>query len=382
MFVVSLAYLAFFSIALPDSTLGVAWPSMRLAFGQPLSAAGIIPPIGVAATLVSTSLAPYLAARFGVGRVLSVGTLLSAAALTGSALSATWWQFLLTVVASGLAAGAIDATLNAYAARQFGPRRISLLHASYGVGAAVSPLVVTVVIATGASWRLAYLIISALLFAVAVVFTVNHRRWQDDPAPVASAPAGENSRPARVWTVNSVAGLLNVAVQTGIESSVALWAFTFLTQHLGVATAVAGGLASGYWLTLVIGRVAFGSLAERIGAWPVLAIATGLLVGAGILANVPDPTTAMVAVVLFGLACAPIYPLLILTTAERTSPAVADRVVGFQAAASSVGAAVLPGLVGLAMGYRVSAFAPALAVLCGVAAGLHLFIRSRRGRPA
>ena len=30
MFLVALAYLAFSSIALPDSTLGVIWPSMRL----------------------------------------------------------------------------------------------------------------------------------------------------------------------------------------------------------------------------------------------------------------------------------------------------------------------------------------------------------------
>lgn len=63
MFVVQLAYLAFFSIALPDSMLGVAWPSMRLAFGQPLSSAGLVPPVGVAASVVSTIAAPYLAAR-------------------------------------------------------------------------------------------------------------------------------------------------------------------------------------------------------------------------------------------------------------------------------------------------------------------------------
>ena len=55
MFVVQLAYLAFFSIALPDSMLGVAWPSMRLAFGQPLSAAGLVPPVGVAAAVLSTT---------------------------------------------------------------------------------------------------------------------------------------------------------------------------------------------------------------------------------------------------------------------------------------------------------------------------------------
>ena len=37
-FVIALAYLAFVSLALPPSMLGVIWPSMRLSFGQPLSA--------------------------------------------------------------------------------------------------------------------------------------------------------------------------------------------------------------------------------------------------------------------------------------------------------------------------------------------------------
>ena len=67
----------------------------------------------------------------------------------------------------------------------------------------------------------------------------------------------------------------------------------------------------------------------------------------------------MAAVLLFGLAAAPVYPLLILTTAERTSAAAADAVVGYQAGASSVGAAVFPLLIGLAMDRSVcSAFAP------------------------
>jgi predicted MFS family arabinose efflux permease len=89
----------------------------------------------------------------------------------------------------------------------------------------------------------------------------------------------------------------------------------------------------------------------------------------------------MTAVVVFGLATAPIYPLLILTTAERTSAEVADRVVGLQAAASSLGAALLPGAVGLAMGSDPRAFGPAVAVLCVVAAGLHVLIQLRRRTP-
>lgn len=386
MFVIALAYLAFVSIALPDSMLGVAWPSMRVSFVQPTSAAGLVPPFGVAAGLISTSLSSSVVARVGVGRLLAGGTFLSALALGVSAASATFWQFLVSVVLSGLSAGAVDATLNAYAARTFGPRRINLLHASYGVGAAVSPLIVTAVIASGASWRWSFVIVGSLQLAVAVVFTATRRRWPTGP-PTPAHP-GHRAHPGhvrrkpiddrRVWTVGSVLGMLAVAVQTGIESAVALWAYTFLTGALGVSAVVAGSLASGYWLTMIAGRVALGSLAERLGSWPVMAIAVAGLLLAALLVNLPAPLPAMLAVLLFGLATAPMYPLLVLTTAERTSPAVADRVVGFQAAASSLGAAVIPPLVGLAMGRSVSSFGPALAALCLLAVGLQVAMRSRR----
>src|SRR4030095_11818098 len=71
MFLVLLSYLAFFSIALPDSMLGVAWPAMRISFQQPISAAGLVPPLGVAATLVSTTSSACLLYRIGLGRLLA-----------------------------------------------------------------------------------------------------------------------------------------------------------------------------------------------------------------------------------------------------------------------------------------------------------------------
>jgi fucose permease len=377
MFIVALAYLAFVSLALPPSMLGVVWPSMRLSFGQPLSAAGLVPPVGVVAGLVSTSLAPYIVKRIGVGRLLALGTFLSVASLGVSAMSTTMWQFLGSVVLGGLAAGAVDTTLNVFAARRFGPRRINMMHASYGLGAAVSPLIVTAVIVSGLSWRWSYVIVLALQLVVAVTFSVTWKRW-DVPVP---ERATTSTSTARVWGADSVLGMVMVAVQNGIESAMAIWAFTYLTG-LGVSTAVAGGLASGYWLTLVVGRVGFGSLAERIGAWKVMAIAVGLLLAAAVLVNVELPIPAMTAILLFGVAAAPMYPLLVLTTAERTSPDVADRVIGFQAAASSVGSAITPGLIGLAIGYQLRAFGISIAALCVVATVLLLLIHHRvRTRP-
>ena len=236
MFLVLLSYLAFFSIALPDSMLGVAWPATRISFQQPISAAGLVPPLGVAATLISTASSGYLLYRIGLGRLLVASSLLSAIALAVSAASPTMEVFLVSVLLLGLSGGAIDATLNAYAARTFGPRRINLLHASYGVGAAVSPLIVTAVVGTGATWRWAYAIVAVLQLALAMVFAVTHRRWaaafgadvtyEDaafkeaavEDAAVDHPDRAHEAVPVRAPTLDAGIGLAAVAVHTGIES--------------------------------------------------------------------------------------------------------------------------------------------------------------------
>jgi fucose permease len=196
--------------------------------------------------------------------------------------------------------------------------------------------------------------------------TVDHRDNAHEAALVRGLP------------LDAGIGLAAVAVQTGIESGVALWGFTFLTEAVGVSPVIAGGLASGFWVAMFIGRVVLGSLAERIGSWHVMGAAgAGMVVAAG-LAIAATPATATMAVLLFGFSTAPMYPLLVLTTAERTSAAVANRMIGFQAAASALGAALLPSLIGLAMGVSAAAFALAIAPLCLTSALLHIAMQMRR----
>ena len=378
MLLVVLACLAFFSLALPDSMLGVTWPSMRLDFGESVSAAGLVPPVGIAANLVSTVLTGRLVTRFGVGRLLAAGTLLSTVALLLGGLSPTFGMFLVSVVLAGLSAGATDTSLNAYAARRFGARKINFLHASYGVGAVVSPLIVTSVLHFHLSWRWAYLIVAALQAGLSIVFLATVRRWA---GPVDVDRSGA-SRDAPAWSrpvmINTGIGLLAVGIQTGIESSAALWAYVFLTGAVGVGPGIGGVIASGYWATMVVGRLLLGSLAERIGAWRVLGLGVGGLLVAAALVLIPSPVAATTGIVCFGLATAPVYPLLILTTAERTSIRVVDQVVGLQAAASSIGAALIPPAVGLLMGRSLHLFAPAMAVLSVCALGLQVVVRVRR----
>ena len=367
-----LALLAFFAIAMPDAMLGVAWPFMRVTLDQPLAAMTVVLPFGVAATLVSASGWTWAAARLTLGRLLAGSVALSAVALLSCAIAPAYWVIVASAVLFGLSGGAIDAALNAHAARHFGPRQINLMHAAYGVGAASSPLVVTVVVSTGTSWRWAYLVVMVVQVALAVMFAVSSRRWDqavrtedqaaqtedqaaqtdDEPGPASPIPGRARWRPPP----RAVAGLVVVAVESGLESVVGLWAFVFLLGGVTLSPAVAGVVISGYWVALVVGRVILGAVAERAGTWPVLATATIAAVVAAALLLSRQPVPSAAGVVLLGFTLAPIYPLLVLTTAERTSARSVDRLVGFQAAADTVGSLVCASLAGVIMAADLGGF--------------------------
>jgi fucose permease len=382
-----LALLAFFAIALPDAMLGVAWPFMRVTFNQPLAAMTLVLPFGVAATVVSTSSWTWAAARLGLGRLLAGSLAMSTIALLICAAAPAYWALVGCAVLFGLSAGAIDAALNAYAVRHFGARGINLMHAAYGVGAATSPLIVTAGVSAGASWRWAYVAVMVIQVLLTVLFAATVRQWSDAAAEAgarapATPPQPAPARPRWRPQPRAVTGLLVVAVEVGLESAVGLWAFVFLFEAMALQAATAGVVVSAYWAAIVLGRILLGSVAERVGTWRVLAVVTTMAVIAAALVQSGHPVLAAAGVVLLGLSLAPIYPLLVLTTAERTPAGSVDRLVGFQAAASTLGAVTFASVVGLFMGADPAAFGRCALLLAILSSGgIWVLQPGRHGRP-
>jgi hypothetical protein len=91
--------------------------------------------------------------------------------------------------------------------------------------------------------------------------------------------------------------------------------------------------------------------------------------GAARIASPGPPAVAVAGMMLLGLAAAPVFPLLTLTTADRVGDGGAAMAVGLQTAASAIGSAALPSAIGLVIGAAGARTAgPALLVL-GVAMG-------------
>ena len=79
----SVIYLAFIGLGLPDSLLGSAWPTIRVEFEVPLSYMGMVSMIISGGTIFSGLMSERITKKFGTRTVTTVSTLLTAVALLG-----------------------------------------------------------------------------------------------------------------------------------------------------------------------------------------------------------------------------------------------------------------------------------------------------------
>jgi fucose permease len=351
---VILAYAAFVALGMPDGLMGVAWPSIRVSFSVPLDAVGLLLSAGVIGYLTSSFSSGPIVARLGVGKVLAASCALTGAGLIGYTLVPTWWMMVLLGVVSGLGAGAIDAGLNTYVAAHFGEGLMQWLHASYGIGVTLGPIIMTVALTSLNSWRVGYSAVGCFQLALAACFSLTLSIWyqKKDATPGSQGPKrltdyrtplGETLRQPRVWL-----SVLLFFMYTGSEVSLGLWVYTLLTESRGIHPEVAGLWAGSYWATFTVGRVVAGLYAKRVGvSLLVLGSLVAALLGTVLLLWNPASVANLIAVVLIGLAIAPIFPALMSGTSQRVGVHFTANTIGIQIAAGGLGAAMIPGLVGV-----------------------------------
>jgi fucose permease len=362
--VLALAYLAFISLGLPDTVLGVAWPSLRADFGISQSAMGVVLGAGMSGYFLSGLWAGSAVAKLGVGGLLALSSALVSIALFGYALAPSWVFFFPMGAILGLGSGAIDSGLNGYAARHFSVRQLNWLHGCWGIGASVGPALMTAAIAEGYGFRSGYALIASALGAMALLFSITRRRWGEPLAALRGGPGGAagdspaggatakpKSEPAgfrvalsssRVWLQ-----MLIFVLYTGVEATVGQWCFSWLRERRGWPIEAAGSWTSAYWASLTIGRLALGGIVDRFGPDRMLRCSTvGALLGVSLFATSAGPLGS-VGLLLLGVSLAPMFPTLMARTPARVGDAVAHHAVGFQVSAATLGSTLVPALVGV-----------------------------------
>lgn len=347
----SIIYIAFISLGLPDSLLGSAWPVMRLNLGASVDFAGVIAMIIAGSTIVSSLLSDRLTWKLGTGLVTAVSVAVTAAALYGFSTSTAVWQICLWAIPYGLGAGAVDAGLNNYVALHYSSRQMSWLHCFWGVGASISPYIMGHFLTNGGNWSGGFRAISFLQIALTALLFAALPLWKVNASKAGSAeeklPPQGLAKTVRIPGVPYI--LAAFFCYCACETTAGLWASSYLVDARGVDSITAARFASLFYLGITGGRFINGLISERFGDRKMIGISVKIMLLGAVLILLPlkSPSAALAGLVITGLGCAAVYPSIIHATPDNFGRENSQAVIGVQMASAYMGSTFMPALFGL-----------------------------------
>jgi MFS family permease len=345
-FLLTIIYLGFVSLGLPDGTLGVAWPPMHRDLGLPIGFAGILIMLGTLFTASAAVASGKIIHRFSTGPVVLTSCLATGLGMMTISHATGVSGLVVAAMLLGMGAGAVDAGLNGFVARHYSGRHMNWLHACWGIGASCGPLVLAQALRAGTGWRDGYFWIAIAQLSLAGIFLGTLRLWRQVPEKTVDRESHENVGRFPSALANSAAGWLSLGIfglYLGVEMTVGVWASSVFVVSRGFGTERAALCTAAFYGAITGGRVIVGLVVEHWGNRKIIRLAAGVAVfGAVQFLFATTLPLAIAAMIVLGLGLAPLYPCLMHEVPRRFAPEAVQIVIGRQSGAAAFGAATLP----------------------------------------
>ncbi|CAH0343905.1 MFS transporter [Bacillus sp. CECT 9360] len=379
-FFLVIIYLAFISLGLPDSLLGVAWPVMQLEYGASLDTAGLLFMTIAGGTIISSLASGTVLKRFGTGNVTFVSCLMTAGALLGFTFAPSLVWLIICAIPLGLGAGSIDAGLNSYVATHYKAHHMSWLHCFWGVGATLGPIIMAPFISEQNAWRQGYLAIAGIQFALVVIlfFTlplwnrvarnthVNISEVREDSKSAFDDEDTENVKPLRMSGVKLA--LTSFFFYCGVEATMGLWGSSFLVNVKELPVAVAAQWVSLYYAGITIGRFITGFITFKVSNRTLIRVGQITALAGAALLFLPLPSIfSLAGFIMIGLGLAPIFPCMLQETPARFGKKHSQTIMGYQIAVAYTGITLMPPLLGFIASHSTIAIFPFFIVIFAAA---------------
>lgn len=345
---IALIYMAFISMGLPDSLLGSAWPSIYPELNVSVSTVGLVTILISSGTVISSSLSDKLIRKFGTAAVTVASTLLVAASLFGFSFCKSFAALCIWALPYGLGGGSIDAALNNYVALHYKSRHMSWIHFFWGVGAAASPYVMSIILSGGRMWTEGYRVIGVVQTVMGILLFLSLPVWQKNVSLEEEQSAASLSVKQLLALPGAPQILIAFFCYCALESTAGLWAASYMTLYRGIDATTAAAWASVFYLGITIGRFFNGFISDRLGDRRMVRLGQLLvLAGAAALMLPLGKWGAFAGLLMVGLGEAPIYPCLLHATPINFGRENSQAIIGKQMACAYIGSTLMPPVFGL-----------------------------------
>ena len=308
-FLLSIIYITFIALGLPDALLGSAWNLVRVDLKTSLGTLGIMTVMVYLMSIFATYNAPKLLRVFQTKWITLTSVLLTGFALILISQVNHFYQMLFFAIPLGLGAGAIDVSLNHYLAAHYEAKHMNYLHSFYGIGVTAGPSIMAYTLSQN-SWRMGYIMVGSLLLLIALILLLSLKLWAKETEEHRQSHHPHITTKEILKTKGALYSIFIFVIYVHIESLAGVWIASYFFIVKGVDYATAALFTTCFYLALTVGRLTSGFVSSRISARKLIIIGSALMILASLLLWIRLDQVLLYFLIVFmlGLGSAPIYP--------------------------------------------------------------------------
>lgn len=325
-------YIVFISLGLPDSLFGASWPVIHLDYGINESFASFYGIITGACTGGVSFISGKLIRKFGTGKVTIISTMLTVVGLFIMSFAPNIVIMMLGAVVLGYGAGVIDTALNNFVSLHYKSQHMNWLHACWGVGVTISPLIMSAFLSTDTgSWRNGYRVVALLQLSIGIIIALTLNKWKIVKENFSQEDSTEQQKSLiEILKIKGVAtSILSQGLYCSMEFTIGTWGASYLVNVYALQPDEAAKWISLYFCGIMIGRIISGFISIKTSDNTM--IRGGIAVsGVGmILLALPLGEISFFGLLLIGIGFGPIFPSVLHSVPDRFGTEYSADITGF-----------------------------------------------------
>lgn len=358
----TIIYVVFISLGLPDSLFGAAWPVVHLDFNINESFASLYGVITGFCTGGVSFISGWLIRKLGTGKVTLISTMLTVIGLFIMSISPNIIIMMLGAVVLGYGAGVIDTALNNFISLHYKAQHMNWLHACWGVGVTISPLIMSAFLTeeTG-SWRSGYRVVALLQLSIGVIIALTLNKWKIVKEDFSTETSDQPQK--SLFEILKIKGVLPSVLSQGLycsmEFTIGTWGASYLVNVHSLSPAEAAKWISLYFGGIMVGRIISGFISMKTSDNTM--IRGGIVVSClgMIVLSLPLGEISFLGLLLIGAGFGPIFPSVLHAVPDRFGTEYSADITGFHMGGAygiGFGIQLIFGFVATATTFKITTF--------------------------
>lgn len=354
-FLLIVIYASFIGLGLPDSIFGSAWPEIYTEFNIPFSYGSFMTTLISLFTVVSSLLSVKIINLIKTSYTVVLSSFLIALGLILFSFAQSFFAMCILSIPFGLGAGCIDSALNNYVAIHYKASHMNFLHAFYGLGVMLTPLIMHFALSGLGGWRLGYRTVFYIQLAVCVVSVIAIPFWEKVKNNTKGKIDAQKPEIKQNTSLLSVIKMRPVRIiwlifigSCAVEFTCGNWLSTYFVEGKGVGAEIGALVMVFYYAGMTLGRFVSGLVSKKLTPWRTIYIGQGItLIGIILVALPISIVLVCIGIGLIGFGNGPVFPNLAHLTPINFGEENSQAVMGTQMTACYVGVTIMPLLYGM-----------------------------------